>query len=815
MSRLHRLFREPSDSLQKRVRNWSMLFYLLIAVAAASATMIELREYFETDAITNRLFALLFIDLFLGFGFLAFAAYQMHRRKLKSHSVSGVSNPLSLRLLRLVALVVMIPAIAMSIGTVIVLIFLKDFIADEIDKETETAINASEGYVDEQINAQLQWIKPLGNGLSNNLKKWLRAAQITAQEPEALAARLFDDGIVRKAFHEQQEELEKEQETVFIVNANGRLLTRGNSSYAFDCDVPQPEIFSKLIKFAESPLWEEGDGVCADTSEVLGSATPFCFLENDEEDCPKLSLAKETQFNEDEYRIAVYWREGGDSLYIIYALDAPTFAYLYAKVPITKNVVELALEDPQADLLARGISVAVLQWSMVYFVVLFLFLYILFRQAARTASDISQPIEELVNFADKLALARDDDEVQLPDLRESSPNDEVSKLRNSWVSMVKKLLEQRQELKSVLLTVSAGVIVLDESTRVRFVNESAKRILPDRLKDFSEEDDFFLEIVPEFANLIAQTNSGDVAAEGQKIEVVSANGRKQLQVKIAKWHSKPGERGLVISFDDVTSLTEVERGKAELDIAKTVVHEFRSPLQVITESWGWLKETLIESHARRQQFESEIDSIDSIDENLDAIKEVAEFFATRPDGQLVFSKLERKGIVNLIYQITKSENRRFPNVEIEFVSDASKEIFAEIDEYRIGVAVKNIITNAEQAISQRTDEQKTDSSFRGRIEVSVKKLATAVEVRVADNGVGIAAMPSNRKGKRQPDQIKRGAKRGLGLKLVNMIVTLHKGAFEIGPAEAFPNNSHKGVAAIIQLPRISEQDQSIPTENSA
>jgi len=180
-----------------------------------------------------------------------------------------------------------------------------------------------------------------------------------------------------------------------------------------------------------------------------------------------------------------------------------------------------------------------------------------------------------------------------------SSRDELGVLIQSFNRMTRQLSDAREQvaqnhqqtvqakafLERVLANLSSGVVVLDETLRVRTVNSAAVQILgvaaatlnAQPLTEWGLPDD---EALHAFGTTVA-TRFGE--HEGEWQEQVDYAGHGGSQSLLLRGTRLPAgvERGYVLVFDDVTKLIDAERNAAWSEVARRLAHEIKNPLTPI------------------------------------------------------------------------------------------------------------------------------------------------------------------------------------------------------------------------------------------
>lgn len=179
-------------------------------------------------------------------------------------------------------------------------------------------------------------------------------------------------------------------------------------------------------------------------------------------------------------------------------------------------------------------------------------------------------------------------------------DDELRYLVDSFNEMTERLAEsdkearnsrevlenQRAYLETVLRHISTGVITLDAAGVLRTANDAAGSILgEDIYKSIGtcllEENDDDVGHIHQFYLLNeGQINSGQDWS--QEVEIFHKLGRRLLLCRGAQLSDGAGNIvGVVIVFDDITTIIQAQRNAAWSEVARRLAHEIKNPLTPI------------------------------------------------------------------------------------------------------------------------------------------------------------------------------------------------------------------------------------------
>ncbi len=381
-------------------------------------------------------------------------------------------------------------------------------------------------------------------------------------------------------------------------------------------------------------------------------------------------------------------------------------------------------------------------------VVLSLLLALLF------ARGISRPIAELTDASRRIGAGDFDVRVSL------KGKDEFGDLAdgfNEMASGIKQLVAERshqqEALDTIVNSIQAGLVVLDETGRIKLCNESMARLTGGG----KLEGRYHWEVSRDFRLGEFVRNVGPEAPTWAA--EVEANGRSY----ICSAGFIESKRETVITLHDITEIKELARMKKDLVV--NVSHELRTPLTAIK---GFL-ETMEESVTGENR------------RYLEIVKRHTERLTDIVKDLLLLSELEETGkelrpepvdLRHLIEDVMKVFERRFEakglSLKLE-ADDAGGPIQA--DPFKLEQVFINLIDNA----LKYTD--------RGEVMISIARRQGRVEATVADTGIGIPKEQLPRVFERffvvDKARSRKLGGTGLGLAIVKHIVLLHGGKVEV------------------------------------
>ena len=343
----------------------------------------------------------------------------------------------------------------------------------------------------------------------------------------------------------------------------------------------------------------------------------------------------------------------------------------------------------------------------------------------------------------------------------------------------------RHYLETVLESLTAGVITLDETGRLKTLNRSAENILGLPLSELSGSNwHDWPQSVPQYLLLTELFQTILVTKHTGKPVQTAYTGGDEARILLAKATPLPADNGggTVLVFDDITLLVRAQKEAAWGEVAKRLAHEIRNPLtpiQLSAERLAWkLQDKLGEQDAQILAR-----STDTIIKQVAAMKEMVEAF--RNYARAPALKLEKQDLNKIIEEVLLLYEAGACTFDAVF-SNIPAVMYADTTAMR--QVLHNIFKNAAEAAEEAAQPEvhiHTDNTD-GKITLTVANngksfskdmLANAFEPYVTDKPTGT----------------------GLGLPVVKKIVEEHGGRI------ALSNPAEGGACVKITLPALVEE----------
>ena len=733
-------------SRQRRVQNAATLGLVLLGPVLALATFLVLGPL-DQGAGAWSLRLVLLADLVY---VLAVAAlvFQRVARMVAARRAHSAGSRLHLRLTFVFAIMALLPTITVAVfAGLTVNIGLEGWFSDRVRSVLGSSLAAAEAYEEEHREDLATDARALAD--------FLDAASV--------ARVLMSDGGLRVLLGQAQGQIQRGLREAFVIDGAGEIRARGERSYLFDFEDPPEGAFAEARETGVAIVedWDNNEFRALVPLDAFADRWLYVSREVDGE---LLSLLDETQ----------------ETVRLYQQLESERGRVLF-----------------EFGLLYLGFAVILILaavWLGLWF-----------------AERLSRPVGRLTAAAQRVGTG--DLDVQV---REEEGDDEISMLGRYFNQMTRQLHAQRETLlentrqiedrrrlfDSVLSSVTSGVVGLDSSGRVTFVNRSAEKLLG------WEESRRALPIglaVPEFGPVFERVRSGRAEVAQDEVKVSRDGRMENLLVRIAPRRREDGGlEGYVVAFDDVTDLVAAQRMAAWGDVARRIAHEIKNPLTPIQ-----LSAERIRRKFGRKLGEAEAEELGGMTERIvrqtdDLRRIVDEFsrFARMPEPDR-----RREDLAQLLRDAVEMQAAGQPDVRFETAIPAGP-VPADLDATMIGQALTNLLKNAGEAIeSLRAAGAPEDHAAVIRVEM--KAAPREAVIRIADSGIGL---PEDRARLFEPYVTTREKGTGLGLSIVKKIIEDHGGALTLEDAPVFEGQSRAGAMATIRLPLPARAAEDIEPE---
>ncbi len=340
--------------------------------------------------------------------------------------------------------------------------------------------------------------------------------------------------------------------------------------------------------------------------------------------------------------------------------------------------------------------------------------------------------------------------------------------------------EQRRYMEVVLRNVSAGVVSVDAEGHVKTINKAAEKMLSRTANEVLNKKyavllkSHYRSLIEEVVNDLDHTPQHSAVLP---LGVVIDGEPRSFILHINALRSDAGEAmGMVMLFDDLTELEKAQRMAAWREVARRIAHEVKNPLTPIALSAQRLKRRYsdkIDDPVFSECTRMIIDHVTLIRNLVNEFSAFARFPTANPEPQHLPEIIEetlalyRESHPRMVFTVQLADP--FPIVRV--------------DRQQIKQALINLVDNAITALKGVGEVT---------FDLSQDPILKMVRLEVADSGPGVSDEDKTRMFEPNFSTKKKGM--GLGLTIVNSIVTDHKGMIRV------VDNQPRGTKFIIELP---------------
>jgi two-component system phosphate regulon sensor histidine kinase PhoR len=377
---------------------------------------------------------------------------------------------------------------------------------------------------------------------------------------------------------------------------------------------------------------------------------------------------------------------------------------------------------------------------------------------------ISRPIEQMKKSAEQFAAGDFSQQLNFSSTLEMAGlADALNQMANQLDHRIKTIINQRNQLETVLASMLEGVIAVDSEERIVSINRAAAQLFEN--EPASCQNKSIQEVIRSSAlqQFIRRALSNPKPAE-EDITVYQ-NEERVIDVKSTPLLDADRQQiGTLVVFNDVTQLRDLENMRR--DFVANVSHEIKTPLTAIKGFVETLQQGKVHRAEEKERFlsiiQKHVDRLNSIIEDLLALSRIEQEDERR---EINFQQIKIRDIFEAAVQLCrpKAEEKK---VRIEL--DCDKETTAVLDPTLIEQAVANLLDNA-----IKYSEPQSAVLLRSRRQNS------EVVISVEDHGIGIAQKHLPRLFERfyRVDQARSRSMggTGLGLAIVKHIAQAHGG----------------------------------------
>jgi len=367
-------------------------------------------------------------------------------------------------------------------------------------------------------------------------------------------------------------------------------------------------------------------------------------------------------------------------------------------------------------------------------------------------------------------------------------NEKLVEANKKLVDLTRRNLTATEFLKSILSSISVGVIAIDQNCRITNFNPAASIILGVSQPEAIGKE--YREIVPPGdpvnANVLRTSETGcEVDSVEKKIEL--KNGTcLNLSVSTAVLRDNEGKSiGAVEVLHDLTKMKKMEKEIVRLntlatlgEMAATIAHEVRNPLSGISGFAALLERDLDDDDPKRELIRKIIAGVDSLNETVATLLSYTRFDEIKKRNtsycQFIDGVIEQFKIDN----VEKAIDTNIVFKKPEIIGESNLEVM--LDPMLFRQILFNMFNNAVEAFKGRGEiviecrkipRQKAIVDYSEKVLLSLDE--TILETTITDNGSGISK--EDRENIFAPFFTTKQGGNGLGLAVAVKIIKAHGG----------------------------------------
>lgn len=449
-------------------------------------------------------------------------------------------------------------------------------------------------------------------------------------------------------------------------------------------------------------------------------------------------------------RIRALIRFPGDENTYLYAARVVDPALLDRKVRAESVVRDYTALTERSRTLQLQFNIALLLLSL-------LIVGLAVWVALEIADRLVRPVGDLVKAARDVAEGDLGTRVPTP-----KSQDEIGILATAFNRMTDRLQDQtnalidanaesesrRALIEAVMSGVTAGVLSIDDTRRIRLINSSAMALLNPGEAPVGR---LLAEVAPELDAVL------DGEAREDIVQLATGGEARTLAVKITR-----DEAGQVLTFDDITQQLLDQRRAAWSDVARRIAHEIKNPLTPIQ----------LAAERLQRRYGKQVDAEDGTFAKLtdtivrqvgDLRRMVDEFSSFARMPKPIFRE---ESLLDIARQTMFLQEVAKPDIRFALSHPDSLPTLV-CDRRQLGQALTNLVKNAIEAVEAR------EGGEPGEVTMAIRDGEEGqLLLDVADNGIGL---PAERERIVEPYMTTRSRGTGLGLAIVKKIVEEHFG----------------------------------------
>ncbi len=408
-------------------------------------------------------------------------------------------------------------------------------------------------------------------------------------------------------------------------------------------------------------------------------------------------------------------------------------------------------------------------YSMIFVLFSICFILVAILIGFNLASNLSRPISNLIQSANKISEGSFDAKVsetdQFDEIRVllSSYNKMISEIENKQNQLISKSNEDEEKrifIEAILSLLTIGVVSLDRNFNIVLHNKTVSNLFK-KTKTFTVEKSF-LEIFPEWNEILNNFKKSKKLLLNFQYDFTIFDDQRNFNIRVIKEISDNEIEGYVVALDDTTSLILAEKHAAWSDIARKIAHEVKNPLTPIKLSAERIEKKFNDGNYSKDEISLLTKTISRQVDDIGKLVDEFSSFARMPEAEIKLDNLSQclEDSYLLYYNSRKDIKFNFLNTE--------NDIFFQFDKLQISRCFNNLIKNSIEAVEKIPNPS---------VEVKINSNDFNILIEIKDNGIGIDDKMISKIF--EPYFTTKSKGTGLGLSIVKRIIEDHGGKIKI------------------------------------
>ena len=408
-------------------------------------------------------------------------------------------------------------------------------------------------------------------------------------------------------------------------------------------------------------------------------------------------------------------------------------------------------------------------YSMIFVLFSICFILIAILIGFNLASNLSKPITNLINSANKISDGNFDAKVSETDQFEeikvllSSYNKMISEIENKQNELISKSNEDEEKrifIEAILSLLTIGVISLDKNFRIILHNKTVLSLFKNTKKFKINEN--FLNIFPEWDKIFNNFKSSNKLLLNFQYDFTIFDDQRNFNIRIIKEISDKEVEGYVVALDDTTSLILAEKHAAWSDIARKIAHEVKNPLTPIKLSAERIEKKFIDNNYTKEEISLLTKTISRQVDDIGKLVDEFSSFARMPEAEIKLDNLSQCLRDSYLLYFNSRKDIKLNYFKTE------NDIYFQFDKLQISRCFNNLIKNAIEAVEKIPNPA---------IEIKIYNKDNIIYIEIKDNGIGIDDKMTSKIF--EPYFTTKTKGTGLGLSIVKRIIEDHGGKIKI------------------------------------